>query len=132
VSQPDYAASMIAAEEQAERETLTIPDFLRKKAITPANAADVLQQMANTYRERNAVYGDNFRMVGPMMRILFPNGVPASVVHSDQFHLFELILVKLSRFAISNLQHKDSIHDAAVYAAMIEGIINEHDSRNGR
>lgn len=106
-----------------------VPEFFESE---PRNAADVLADMAKTYRERNAVYGDNFRMVGPMMAVLFPDGVPAVVLHSDQFHLFELILVKLSRFAISRLQHKDSIHDAAVYAAMIEAILHEHDSGNGR
>lgn len=90
-----------------------------------ATAADVLAEMAKTYRERNAVYGDNFRMVGPMMKILFPDGVAPALLHSDQFHLFELMLVKLSRFAVSNMAHKDSIHDAAVYAAMIESILNE-------
>lgn len=94
-------------------------------------AADVLAGMARTYAERNAVYGDNFRMVGPMMQILFPQGVNAETLHSDQFHLFELVLVKLSRFAISGLKHKDSIHDAAVYAAMIESILNEKDALKG-
>lgn len=88
-----------------------------------SNAADILDAMAETYRERNAVYGDNYKRVGPMMAVLFPDGVPPEVLHSDQFHLFELILVKLSRFAISNLSHQDSIHDAGVYAAMIEHIV---------
>jgi len=96
----------------------------------PCSAADVLADMARTYRERNAVYGDNFRMVGPMMRALFPDGVPAATLHSDQFHLFELVLVKLSRFAISGLRHKDSIHDSAVYCAMIEAILNEQDTNH--
>jgi len=88
-------------------------------------AADILDEMAKTFRERNAVYGDNFRMVGKMMAVLFPKGVPPEVLHSDQFHLFELKLVKLSRFAISNLQHLDSIHDDGVYSAMIESILIE-------
>lgn len=88
-------------------------------------AADILDEMASTFRERNAVYGDNFRMVGKMMAVLFPKGVPPEVLHSDQFHLFELKLVKLSRFAISNLKHLDSIHDDGVYSAMIESIIIE-------
>ena len=88
-------------------------------------AADILEEMAKTFRERNAVYGDNFRMVGKMMAVLFPKGVPPEVLHSDQFHLFELKLVKLSRFAISNLQHLDSIHDDGVYSAMIESILIE-------
>lgn len=88
-------------------------------------AADVLEEMAETYRQRNAVYGDNFRMVGKMMAVLFPDGVPKEVLHSDQFHLFELTLVKLSRFAVSGLQHQDSVHDAGVYCAMQEAIITE-------
>lgn len=86
-------------------------------------AADVLQDMANTFRERNEVYGSNYEMVAPMMAVLFPDGVPSELVTRHQFHLFELILVKLSRFAISGLTHQDSIHDLAVYGAMIESIL---------
>ena len=86
--------------------------------------ADILESMAKTYRERNAVYGDNYKMVGPIMAILFPNGVPNELIGSHQFHLFELKIVKLTRFAISNLQHIDSIHDDGVYSAMIESILN--------
>lgn len=89
------------------------------------NAADILAEMADTYRERNAVYGSNYKMVAPMVSVLFPNGVPPEVVTTHQWHLFELMLVKLSRFAISNLTHMDSIHDAAVYGAMIEAILHE-------
>jgi hypothetical protein len=90
-------------------------------------AADVLQQMANTFRERNAVYGDNFKMVAKLMAVLFPQGVPSELVTQDQFHLFELLLVKVSRYAISSLTHKDSIHDAAVYAAMCEAILTNQE-----
>lgn len=89
-------------------------------------AGDVMESMAETFRERNAEYKDNFKMVGPIMKILFPDGVPAELLGSHQFHLFELKVVKLSRFAISGLQHLDSIHDDGVYSAMIESIlINE-------
>jgi len=86
-------------------------------------ADTILSEMAETYKERNAIYGNNYKMVGPIMEILFPNGVPAKLLGSDQFHLFELKIVKLSRFAISNLEHIDSIHDDAVYSAMIESIL---------
>lgn len=94
-----------------------------------ANAADILEQMAKTFRERNAAYRDNYKMVGKLMAVLFPHGVPKEVLHSDQFHLFELKLVKLSRFAISGLQHGDSIHDDGVYSAMIEAILIEQQRR---
>ena len=137
MGQPDYGREMDEAMElrldvDPEPDLLDIPDFLRRFPAAPTNAADALQQMADTYRERNAVYGSNYRMVGPMMRVLFPQGVPPELLHSDHFHLFELILVKLSRFAVSNLSHVDSIHDAAVYAAMIEAILNEHNSDHRR
>lgn len=93
--------------------------------LPPKKPHDILFQMAETFKERNAVYGDNYKMVAKMMAVLFPNGVPPELVVQDHFHLFELILVKLSRYAISGLTHIDSIHDLAVYAAMCESINHE-------
>lgn len=93
-----------------------IPDI---KKVT---AADVLQGMTNTFRERQSVYKDNYKMVAKLMAVLFPDGVPPALVVEDQFHLFELMLVKLSRYAISNLTHIDSVHDLSVYGAMCEAI----------
>lgn len=84
-----------------------------------------LRAMAETFEERNAVYGDNYKMVGKIMAVMFPEGAPPNLLHSDQFHLFELKIVKLTRFAISGLQHIDSIHDDAVYSAMIEDILQK-------
>ena len=91
-------------------------------------AADILDSMAETFRERNKVYGSNYKMVAPLVRALFPNGVPPDLVVTHQWHLFELKLVKLSRFAISNLTHVDSIHDDGVYSAMIESIITNQEN----
>lgn len=104
-----------------QEEPVAFPD---ENIVLPGEviAADILDEMASTFRERNAVYGDNFKMVGKLMATLFPNGAPPGLLHSDQFHLFELVLVKLSRYAISGLTHRDSIHDAGVYCAMCEAI----------
>ncbi len=96
----------------------------------PKIAADILLEMAETYRARNAVYGDNFKMVARLMEVLFPGGVPEGLVFQDQFHLFELILVKLSRYAISGLTHIDSVHDLSVYGAMCEAI--NHNQPKGK
>lgn len=93
------------------------------RPILPVPGA--LEAAAQTFRERNAVYGNNYEMVGPIMGILFPDGVDRQLLSSDQFHLFELVIVKLSRLATSRLTHTDSAHDAAVYCAMIEAIIKE-------
>jgi hypothetical protein len=100
-----------------------IPDFLLKPE--PKAVPELLRAAAQTFEDRNAVYGSNYKMVGPMVKILFPDGVPSELVTSDRWHLFELMLVKISRFAISNLTHKDSIHDTTVYAAMVESLLGE-------
>ena len=89
-------------------------------------AADILAEMADTYRERNKVYGDNYKRVGAVMAAMFPNGVDLFTEEDyNVWHLFELIVVKLTQFANSGLTHEDSIHDAAVYAAMVESLIRK-------
>lgn len=88
-------------------------------------AATILSAGAKTYAERNEVYGDNYRNVAPVMRALFPEGVPSDLVLRDEWHLFEILVVKMTRFANSKLTHRDSIHDSMVYAAMIENCIRE-------
>lgn len=98
--------------------------------LTPESKAlgvpETLEAMASTFRERNKVYGDNWRMVGRLMAVMFPDGVKLKAAQDyDVWHLFELMIVKLSRFAIGRLEHEDSIHDLAVYAAMIEAILKQ-------
>lgn len=90
-------------------------------------AADILAHGAATFRERNANYRDNAVQVGEVMRSLFPNGVTLKTEADHHFyHLFELMVVKLTRFANSELKHTDSIHDLMVYAAMCENVIEPH------
>ena len=96
------------------------------------NAGFILDEMADTYRARNQVYGDNFRMVGRVMEAMFPNGVVLRTADDfNRWHLFELKIVKLTRFAISGLLHVDSIHDDGVYSAMVEALINEESNPIG-
>jgi|TARA_R100001015_G_C4629178_1_gene189825 hypothetical protein len=97
------------------------------------SADKILLSMAETFRERNKIYGDNYKSVGEVMMALFPDGIELS--SKDQFnkwHLFELMVVKLTRFANTNLSHKDSIHDAAVYAAMVESLMPEERKENDK
>jgi hypothetical protein len=98
----------------------------------PATPDEILAQMAATFKERNQIYGDNWRVVGKVMEVLHGEGSAApagdlvgTAEQFDVWHLWELLIVKLSRFANSGLTHADSIHDLAVYAAMIESIIKE-------
>lgn len=91
------------------------------------DASVILDDMSDTFRERNKVYGDNYKRVGDVMAALFPNGVVLRTPEDfNRWHLFELKIVKLTRFAVSGLTHKDSIHDDAVYAAMVESLIDEN------
>lgn len=96
------------------------------KAESEWTAADVLQRMADTFRERNSNYKDNYKVVAEVMQALHPDGINAETKHEHEVvHLWYLIIVKLTRFAVSGLTHIDSIHDAAVYAAMLESIISK-------
>jgi hypothetical protein len=100
-----------------------IPASLRKPE--PKTVPDLLRAAAQTFEERNAIYGSNYKNVAHVMRALFPEGINPELVVQEEWHLFELIIVKLTRFANSNLTHLDSIHDATVYAAMVEAAVKE-------
>jgi len=89
-------------------------------------ADQILAAAAQTFAERNAVYKDNWTQVGQIMTALFPNGVHLkSEADFNKWHLFELAVVKLTRFANSGLTHRDSIHDIIVYAAMVEMLTDD-------
>ncbi len=91
---------------------------------------EILGEMAATYRERNKVYGDSWRKVGAILRILHPDGVTLETADDhNMYHLWSLMIVKITRFANTNLTHQDSIHDAAVYAALLESILSEKDAQ---
>lgn len=90
-------------------------------------AADILEEAGATFRERNAVYKDNADNVGKVMAALFPDGVQIKTAADHKmYHLFELMVVKMTRFANSGLTHQDSIRDLSVYGAMVENLIATH------
>jgi len=81
----------------------------------------ILEEMAKTYKQRNEIYGDNFMTMGPVMTALFPNGITLKTQQDFiVFHLLDWMVGKLTRFVNTGMVHIDSIHDLAVYAAMIE------------
>jgi len=87
---------------------------------------EILRAAAATFEERNKTYGQNYKQVGPTMMALFPNGVELRTANDfTRWHMFELLVVKMTPFANSNLVHEDSIHDAGVYAAMIQSFNSE-------
>lgn len=94
----------------------------------PTGPADILRSMAATCEERQGMYGEVWRTVPLLVRDLFPDGVPAWLLTDPRWHLFELLLVKIARCAHSELRHQDSIHDAGVFSALIENVIQEMDN----
>lgn len=92
---------------------------------------ELLREGAATFEQRNKVYGDNYLRVGNALAALFPAGVKLRTVDDhNRFQIFNLILVKLSRYCVNwNDGHPDSIHDAMVYCAMLEAIDEAVDER---
>lgn len=92
--------------------------------------ARILEDAATTFDGRNSKYRDNAVKVGRVMEALFPDGV--NLNNADDFHifhLFELMIVKLTRFVNSDLTHQDSIRDMIVYGAMVENLVEDHNIR---
>jgi len=96
---------------------------IHKSHGSPLNAGHHLGAAAQLYQERNAVYGDNYKRVGPVMANLFPDGVNLKTDDDFmRFHLLELIVVKLTRYCHNYDAggHEDSITDLGVYAFMLK------------
>ena len=90
-------------------------------------APDLLDAMAATFRERNAVYKDNWITCGQVFQILFPDGVKVETqAQHEMFGILYQIVGKLTRFAGSGCTHADSIHDLAVYSAIAEHLLHKH------
>jgi len=102
---------------------------MTEKIFKALPVPEQLELMAKTFRERSAVYKDNYKKVSLLMKVLWPDGIPEGLVFTEHFHLFELLLVKISRYANSNLTHRDSIHDGAIYCAMIDAINQQQEEQ---
>lgn len=92
---------------------------------SPKSADQILLEASKTFRERNAVYKDNYKNIGKVMTGFFPEGVTLRTEEDfNRFHLFVLMMVKGTRYSQNwnNGGHQDSIRDACVYAAMLEAV----------
>ena len=93
------------------------------QAIQTDSVPQLLRQAAETFEERNKAYGDAYKNGGKVMHQLFPNGLTLNTEEEwIRFGVFTMIVSKMTRYA-ANMKsggHKDSAHDLAVYAAMLE------------
>lgn len=86
---------------------------------------DVLEAAAQTFRERNKLYGDNWLHFGDVMLAMFPDGIELKTAEDfNRFVMFTNCIAKATRYAmnITTGGHVDSAHDLSVYAAMLEAI----------
>lgn len=86
------------------------------------DAGTILEGLAKLFKERQAVYKDNWKDIGPVLAGFFPRGVTLVTAQDHiRFHLFILTLVKLTRYT-NNWErgHSDSLRDASVYLAMLD------------
>ncbi len=84
---------------------------------------EILREAADTYEQRNKLYGSNYKRIGEIFCTLFPDGV--ILKEKDDWNRM-LLLVQLvgkqTRYAAQFVHggHPDSAHDSIVYAAMLE------------
>jgi hypothetical protein len=88
------------------------------------SAPHILLNGARTFIEKRKVYGSSYVTHGRAMASLFPKGITLETP-SDflRFSIYNLIVIKMGRYAQSwDKRHQDSVHDAMVYAAVLEEI----------
>ncbi len=86
---------------------------------------EALKKLGELYRERNAVYGNNYILHGKMMMALFPRGVQLRTEDDfNRFAVFIHIMTKVSRYAqqFHNGGHPDSLDDLAVYSQILRHV----------
>lgn len=90
----------------------------------------ILRDGADTFAQRNKLYGDSYKKFGDTMASLFPDGV--SIKSPEQWArmgVYVMLVSKVSRYS-QNLAaggHFDSALDASVYSAMLAELTKEND-----
>ncbi len=100
------------------------------QTVSHETAADFLAQGAATFRERNAVYQDNWIIYGAVMAALFPDGIELRTPEENaKFSIMSQMVSKITRFSSSGMTHRDSVHDLSVYCAIMESIIAKEEKK---
>lgn len=102
------------------------------KMETPT-VPEMLTKAARLYEQRNIIYGDNYKRFGPIMALLFPNGIELkSQDDFNRFGIFVQIVAKVTRYAemFTRGGHSDSLDDNAVYSMMLQELDHEKARRS--
>ena len=101
------------------------------------SVSNIMEKAIATLESRHKVYGDSYKLTANALESFFPDGIclKSSKDH-ERFHIFMLIVVKLSRYSNNwTKPHKDSIHDAGIYSFILEHIdnpLNKKRENNGK
>jgi hypothetical protein len=98
----------------------------------PETVPEILRSAALTYEQRNTLYADNYKRIGPILQQLFPTGIPPMDAEGwVRFGLWFMQFSKCVRYAMQlrNGGHVDSAHDACVYSAMLQEMTRDGDSK---
>jgi hypothetical protein len=82
-----------------------------------------LEKLADLYRERNKLYGNDYKRCGEAYAALFPNGLTLRTAEDfSRFVIFSLGYGKQIRYANNFTRggHVDSLDDLSVYAQMLQ------------
>ncbi len=95
-------------------------------------ADKILAEMLEIFNARGKEYGTNYTLIGGLLQELYPDGITIkTIAEHNAFHIFTMILLKATRLAKTNLTHKDSALDLALYAAILAGMVdNENPTEN--
>lgn len=108
------------ARDEAEHKIAT--EWTGGGVSTVRTVPDRLTALGDLYRERNKLYGDNYKHFGKTLAGLFPHGI--TLQGAEQFNRFALFIQcvhKLSRYARGGMTegHPDSLDDNAVYSQLL-------------
>jgi len=83
----------------------------------------VLEGMIKTATERGKLYGDSYLKFGAVADALWPDGFTAATPNDlVRMGVIVQVIGKLIRYTSVPGGHKDSAHDLAVYAALLESV----------
>ena len=83
---------------------------------------EALEKLGGLYKERNALYGDNYKHFGKLLLAMFPEGIEINTEDDcNRFALFLHLLTKFSRYSEMFYKggHPDSLDDISVYSQML-------------
>lgn len=90
--------------------------------------ADNLIEAANLFKEKDAVYKDNYKRAGEIFKLFFPNGLNVATVQDyNRFAIVMQIINKLLRYTLNwETGHNDSLRDLSVYAMILKELDEEY------